>query len=462
MATGYVTHAKENREQFWLVIALYAIAIQLIGGLAAMLFIGMFDPANQLLVNPIGYFARYGLPMSLIGIALFLWLYQAHAADIIKRLKVNEVSRIDEPRFIRVAEEQCIALGIRVPRFGIIETPEPNALAVGEGPSRGLIAVTRGLLDSLDDDELAAVIAHECSHIRNGDTKLLAANHALMRTAVHLQVNNPLRFEDWRQLLLPLFLPPFMLIMLLSGMITMASMGIARMARRGLKLSRDHIADGEAVRVTHRPDALHSALMKIGGKGAFPGSGKFDELLFDGRADGEGATHPAVVDRLTAISTLGRDLMSPGRPRRDTRENVPVEAPRGPVFGRKIDPRSFRAAPPPAEKPIMKPIELTNQELTKLMFSDWKGYKLHVAQCAAYYEWRESDDRNFLGLKPEMRLPVAGLCAVLLALYWPSDGDYAKFAYRFSPAAWSNMFGMGDGGGTFQSANSDTTETVEG
>jgi len=51
-----------------------------------------------------------------------------------------------------------------------------------------LIAVTRGLLDTLDDDELAAVLAHEASHIRHGDTKLLAANHALMRTAVVLQM----------------------------------------------------------------------------------------------------------------------------------------------------------------------------------------------------------------------------------------------------------------------------------
>jgi heat shock protein HtpX len=450
VATGYVTHAKENRQQLWLVLALYALSIQLIGGLVAMLFIGVFDPANQLLVNPIGYFARYGLPMSLVGVAMFIWLYRAHADDIVKKLDIVPTSRIDEPRFVRVAEEQCIALGVRVPRFGIIETPEPNALAVGEGPSRGLIAVTRGLLDELDDDELGAVIAHEASHIRNGDTKVLAANHALMRTAVHLQVNNPLRFEDWRQLLLPLVLPPFMLIMLLSGMITMTSMQIARMARRGLKLSRDHIADGEAVRVTHRPDALHSALMKIGGRGAFAGSSRFDELLFDGRADGEGATHPAVVDRLTAISTLGRDLMTPGRPRRDTRTNVPVQA-RAPLFGRKIDPRQFRAKPP-VEPKIMKPMELTNDELTKLMFNDWKGYKLHIAQCTAWYEWRESDKRNFLGLKPEMRLPVAGMVALLLTLYWPSDGDYARFAYRFSPSAWSNLMGS-DSGGTFCSGS---------
>ena len=207
MATGYITHARENRQQLWLIVALYLLSIEMIGGLAAMIFLIAFDPANTILTNPLGYFARYGVPMALLGGALFFWLYRSQADEIMRKLKIVPASRIDEPRFLRVAEEQCIALGVRLPRFGIIETPEPNALAVGEGPNRGLIAVTRGLLDQLDDDELAAVIAHEASHIRNGDTRVLAANYALMRTAVHLQVNNPLRFEDWRQLILPLVLP---------------------------------------------------------------------------------------------------------------------------------------------------------------------------------------------------------------------------------------------------------------
>lgn len=437
MAPGYVTHAAENRQRLWLIVALFVLAITMIGGVALMLPISLFDPYNTLLTGPIGYFLRYGVLTALLGGGLFWWLYQAHADDLTKRLNVQAVSRLEEPRFVRLAEEQCIALGIRAPRFGVIETPQPNALAVGEGPQRGLIAVTRGLLDMLDDEELSVVLAHEASHIRNGDTKVLAANHALMRTAVLLQVNNPLRFEDWRQLLLPLILPPFLLIMLLSGMITMASMQIARLARRGLKLSRDHIADGEAVRATHRPDALHSALIKIGGKGAFPGSARYDELLFDGRADAEGGTHPAIVDRLTAIAALGKDLMQAGRPRRDTRANT--EARPAPMFGRKINPAAFVPKAPPPEPKLVKPMELTNDELTRLMFKDWKGYKLHIAQCNAWFEWRESDNRNFLGLKPEMRIPVAGMMAFLLVLHFPSDGDFRRFAYKFSPNAYADL-----------------------
>ena len=444
-AIGYVTLVAENRKRLIEVLGLYVLAFEMIGGVAAMIVLMMTDPAHMLLVDPLGYFLRYGIPMAVIAGLLFAYVYRGHAAAVEKQLTVVNPSRLEEPRFVTIAERECIAQGIRLPRFGIIEVPQANALAVGEGPSRGLIAVTRGLLDQLDDEELAVVIANQASHIRHGDTQVLAANYALMRTAVLLQVNNALRFEDWRQVLIPLVFPPMLLIMLLSGMITMASMGIARMARRSIKLSRFHIADAEAVRVTHRPDALYSALVKIGGKGAFTGSQAFDDLLFDGRSDSDGGTHPLVVDRLETIARLGKELMRPGRPRQDSRaaELRPAEV--RPTFGRKLDPENFRpVAPPPAEKP-RKPRTLTQDELLKLLLTDWKTYKEYIAACNSYYEWRESDQRNFLGLKPEMRIPVAAMTAFMLVLYFPGDGDWQKFANRFSPGFFSEVLAPSSG-----------------
>ena len=450
-AIGYVTLVAENRKRLIEVVGLYVLAFEMIGGVAAMIVLMMTDPAHMLLVDPLGYFVRYGIPMAVIAGLLFAYVYRGHAAAVEKQLTVVNPSRLDEPRFVTIAERECIAQGIRLPRFGIIEVPQPNALAVGEGPSRGLIAVTRGLLDQLDDDELAVVIAHQASHIRHGDTQLLAANYALMRTAVLMQVNNVLRFEDWRQLILPLVFPPMLLIMLLSGMITMASMSIARMARRSIKLARFHIADAEAVRMTHRPDALHSALVKIGGKGAFAGSTGFDDLLFDGRADSDGGTHPAVVERLETIARLGKDLMRPGRPRQDSRAAELRPADARPTFGRKLDPENFRPlAPPPAEKP-RKPRTLTQDELLKLLLTDWKTYKEYIAACNNYYEWRESDQRNFLGLKPGMRIPVAAMTAFMLVLYFPGDGDWQKFANRFSPGFFSEV--LAPSSGTFASCS---------
>lgn len=439
---GFVTHVEDSRRAVAWLVAAYVLAFELVGGLAGTIFIQLWDPANTLLVNPIGYFVRYGLPVGAIALAIFLKLYFSHAEAVTKALSVYSPSRISEARFLRIAEEQCVALGIRTPRFGIIEVPQPNALALGEGPDRGMIAVTRGLLDLLDDEELAAVIAHEASHIRNGDTRMLAANHAMMRTAVLLQVNNPLRFEDWRQLIIPLFLPPFMLILLMSGFITMCSMKLAREARRGINLSRDFIADADAVRVTHFPDALTSALRKMADRGAFPQSAAFEDLLFEGRSSGDGGSHPDINERLAAITRLSGEMMGTARVRRDTR--APLQRTAGGFGRRGLATDSTATSPPtpvamPAPAHREKPPAIANEKLLWMWLTDRQGYKAHTGAMTDYYEWRENDDRNIFGIRPELRIPVAMAFAFLLVFHWPNDGDYRTFAYKFSPSYWADI-----------------------
>ncbi len=467
-AAGFVSHVREARRAMaWLVLA-YVVAFQMIGGLALMLVQPLFDPSRILLANPIGYFARYGLPMTLVALALFIWLYGSHSRSVRRALQIADASRVRDARFIRIAQEQCTAQGIRTPSLGIIEVPQPNALAVGDGPSRGLIAVTRGLLDHLDDEELAAVLAHEAAHIRNGDTKVLAANHALMRTAVVLQVNNGFRFEDWRQLLIPLLLPPLLAMMLLSGFITMCSMKLAREARRGINLSRDYIADAAAVRATHFPDALISALHKLGGRGGFANSELYEDILFEGRSAGDGGSHPDVAERIAALHRLAGGMIDVSRVRRDTRDTAPSPNAIAGIgrslagFGRRgLDPAAILARqgvgldvpPPPPPRERVKPPMLKNDEVLKLLLSDFPAWKRYNAMCTDYYEWREGDGRNLFGLKPELRLPVAALVAFMLVIYWPSNGDYRAYAYRFSPTAWADIGELvGANGGRFCSS----------
>lgn len=452
-AQGFVTHVDDARRSLALLVGAYMVAFQCVGGLVAYIFIGIFDPRRTLFADPVGYFARYGLPMAVISLLLFALLYLRHAQTVERVLSVRPASRIDEPRFVRIAEEQCIAQGIRQPRFGVIEVPQPNALAVGEGPERGVIAVTRGLLDHLDDEELAAVLAHEVAHIRNGDTRILAANHALMRTAVHLQVNNPLRFEDWRQVLIPLLFPPLFLIMLMSGFITMNAMSLAREARRGINLSRDFIADAAAVRATHFPDALISALHKLGGRGGFAGCEGYEDILFEGRSAGDGGSHPEVAERIAALHRLAGAMIDLNRVRRDTRDvgigqgGREIARPAGGFGRRGLDTETALARragfidvpPPPPPRVRVKPELIPNDELFKLMINDFAAYKAYNAKITDYYEWRESDQRNFLGLKPELRIPVAAAFTFLAVLYWPSDGNFRTFAYKFSPTAYADI-----------------------
>jgi Zn-dependent protease with chaperone function len=446
---GYVTHAARNRRFTAWLVAAYLAAFQMIGAFASALFIMVFDPRTTLFTNPGGYALRYGLPIALLSLFLFWRMYRGHAKFVTGALGIRLVTRAEEPRFVAIAEEQCTTLGVRLPRFGILEAEEPNALTVGEGPAAGLIAVTRGLLDQLDDDELAAVLAHEASHIRMGDTKILAANHALMRTAILFQTHNPLRIEDWRQLVIPLILPPMLLVMLAGGAATSASMGLARLARRGLKLGRDHIADGEAVRVTHQPEALIDALRKIGGRGAFEGSYAVEGLLFDAPPDRDGGRRSPIADRIAAIASLGGAMMDPGRKRRDTRTARPA-ARAG--FGRKV------VAPPPFARdakgrPLEEPATPTLAMLA-LYVTDRAAFWRWQHACIAWYEWRRDDRRNAIGLTPKMIIPVAAVTMFLLVFHWPADNDLSKLRAAFDPAALIEMSEMMDAGSTFCSGAS--------
>lgn len=442
---GYVTHAAENRRRLTRYIAAYIAAFQLIGAFVLTVPLLMFDPQHTILSNPGGYALRYALPLGLLSALIFWSIYRGHADSVRARVDIRDVTRSDEPRFVAIAEEQCTALGVRFPRFGVIEVDALNALTVGEGPSHGLIAVTRGLLDRLDDDELAAVLAHEASHIRNGDTRVLSANHALMRTAVMLQVNNPLRIEDLRQMLIPLLMPPFLIILLAGNAATMLAMRLAFTARREVKLSRDHIADGEAVRATHFPEALVNALEKIRGQGRFDGSRRIEALLFDGPSDHEGGTHPPIADRIVAISALGGDMMAPGRLRKDTRTPTSFR----PRFG--VRPKQAREQEYPCDeegRPLEEPPTPT-WALQMLRFTDPPAFRRWNEACIAWLEWRASDERNALGLTPKMLIPVVAVTAFLLVFHWPADNDPVKFANTFNPAAIAGEFGRAQTSGTF-------------
>ena len=440
-AKGYTTHAAEARRHVALYLAGYVLGFELIGAFALVVPLLVFDDQHTILTDPLGYALRYALPLAAIAALVFRHIYRGHADAVRRALDIRIVDRSAEPRFVTIAEQQCTALGVRVPSFGVIEIDAPNALTVGEGPARGLIAVTRGLLERLDDDELAAVLAHEASHIRNGDTRMLAANHALMRTAVQLQVNNPLRLEDWRQMLIPLFLPPFLPILLAGSMATMLSMKLAFAARRGIKLSRDHVADGEAVRVTQYPEALIDALNKVGARGQFPGSRRVEALLFDGPSDADGS-HPPVAERLHAIATLGKALMMPGRSRRDTRGEQRVR----PRFGLRdtgataVAPSGAMHFPTDADGRPLKQPPTSTLALQMLWFTDRPAYRRWTEATIAWFEWRANDQRNLLGLTPKMLIPLVSVTAFLFVFHWPTDNDPVKFVQTFNPARVVAMF----------------------
>jgi heat shock protein HtpX len=434
---GFVTHAAANRRKLWWLVASYIIAFELICAVALIVLLALHDPQNTILTNPAGYAVRYVVPVGILAYLLFRLFYVGHLKHVqsrlsVKLLKAEASNSYAEKRFLRIGEQICMTAGVRQPQFGIIDAPEPNALAVGANRDRGLIAVTCGLLRELDDDELATVIAHEAAHIINGDTQIIAANYALMRTAINMQVNNPLRMESWQQLLLVVMLPFFLPLLLGGSAVTMLAMQLSFHARRGISLTRDLIADGEAVRITHFPDALISALRKVAGKGDFNGSENFRLSLFCGNIDAENVTHPSTESRITAVTRLSAGMIDDNRIRRDTRE-LSAAIPAAPVkrFGN-------RAEPDPGPPPQM-PGLLAILARPKI-WVEWHE------QCVDYWQWHERDKRDFMGLTAKSYLPLAATLTFLVIFHWPSNGDFVGAIGIFNPANLVAGFETPDGG----------------
>ena len=105
-----------------------------------------------------------------------LWVifaYQFHQGIIDASTGAEDVTREEEPRLYNLLENLCISRGIPMPKLQIIETDVLNAYASGMHEKQYKIAVTRGLYNALNDQELEAVLGHELTHIRNGDVRLM-------------------------------------------------------------------------------------------------------------------------------------------------------------------------------------------------------------------------------------------------------------------------------------------------
>ena len=114
------------------------------------------------------------LPWVLGGVAIwFAIAYFSNTAMIRHAVRATPLARRDNPRVYNIVENLTMACGMPMPEVNIVDDPQLNAFASGINEKTYTVTVTTGLLDRLDDDELAGVIGHELTHIRNKDTQLL-------------------------------------------------------------------------------------------------------------------------------------------------------------------------------------------------------------------------------------------------------------------------------------------------
>ncbi len=264
------------------------------------------------------------------ALAAILWFAIAYAfqdAMIRRATGAKSVTRQEAPELYNTLENLCVSRGIVMPRLEIIETPALNAYAAGLRDGDYVVAVTRGLLDTLDEPEIEAVLAHELTHIRNRDTQMMVI--AVIFAGVFAYFGDmSIRRWDFPYGWSPRDKPSgegdriggapsrrdhdggggAALAIMLAIAIIVITWGISTLIRFALSRSREYLADAGSVELTKNPDAMISALRKIEKNASFDVMSRMEAFFIENpvrqRVAGFLATHPTMDERIAAIKTF--------------------------------------------------------------------------------------------------------------------------------------------------------------
>ena len=346
---GLYGHVRSNDARSLALFAGFVAAFQLLAMLALVVPLAMYDPEHGPLYGWTGYLLRWVPIVTVIGAIAFAVQMAWHVRTVRRRTDFRFVDDHDEPRLCRIVEPLAIAAGLPTPYVGVIDSPALNAFACGIRQKDAVLVFTRGLIDALDDDELAAVAAHEIVHIVNGDIRLIAATNVCLDTLKLLQPRpSPLRTKRIHaacSLVIFAYLMPMIVVLFLVMMfLRRLAVDGSHLTRLLIASAREFIADAEAVRLTQNPAALVSALRRIDGRSTIPGlAAGQDAMMIDGAHAGPFATHPTIAERVAAITAVTGSMALIAPARRDTR---PAGLSGREGFGRRagLGPEYLRAA----------------------------------------------------------------------------------------------------------------------
>jgi heat shock protein HtpX len=200
------------------------------------------------------------IPWITIGIIIwFIIAWFSHTAIIDSATNSKPLERNENKRVYNLVENLCIASGTSMPKINIIEDDSLNAFASGINPKTYSISLSRGIINKLKDDELEAVIAHELTHIRNRDVRLLIISivfvgifgfitEMLFRSFRLGRIGRGKK-EGWG--------------IIIAMLLALVGYLLASLFRFALSRKREFLADAGSAELTHRPLSLASALRKV-------------------------------------------------------------------------------------------------------------------------------------------------------------------------------------------------------
>lgn len=264
---GIQTQQSRNNLRSLLLLCLFPILVCVLTLMFSYLFVMVSEASKQpdvtLTQLAMSVFVQIA-PYVLGGVLLwFVIAYFANTSIINSATGSQPLSRKENKRVYNLVENLCMSQGMKMPQINIINDDSLNAFASGINERSYTISLSRGIIQKLDDQELEAVIAHELSHIRNHDVRLLIISivfvgifamlaQVAMRSAYYSSIGRKRDDKNGAALLM-------ILILIVAAVGYFFSM----LMRFAISRKREYLADAGSAEMTKNPLALASALRKI-------------------------------------------------------------------------------------------------------------------------------------------------------------------------------------------------------
>ncbi len=296
-----------NKRNSLLLIAVFIAFVAVFGYVIGFAWIG--DPTGAL----------FGLALAfVVGTVSGLATYYGGARMVLATSQAREVTHDEAPVLYNVVGEMALAGGLPMPKVYIIDNTATNAFATGRDPEHASVAVTSGLLEKLDRDELQGVMAHEMSHVGNLDIRYAMLVGVLVGTTVLISdfFLRSLWFGGGRRMSGNRGGGggQIQLIMMLVGILfAILAPIVARLLQLSISRQREYLADATAVKLTRNPKGLADALEKISSdKEVLEAANRATAHLyivnpikkFEKRAKGLFSTHPPIEERVQILRSL--------------------------------------------------------------------------------------------------------------------------------------------------------------
>jgi heat shock protein HtpX len=288
---------------------------------AVIVILGVFGYVigYAIIGTPAGGVGAFALALT-VGILTGVGTYFGGDKLVLAASGAKLVDETSAPQLMNIVQEIALAANLPMPKVYTVDDSAPNAFATGRDPKHASIAVTTGLLEKLDREELQGVIAHELSHVRNFDIRF-SLIVGVMVGAIAILADFFLRFTFWgggrrsndregggngAQAI----------IMVVAIVLAILAPLVSRFIQLAVSRQREYLADASAIELTRNPYGLERALARIGSdQEVLEVANRGTQHMyftnpikkFEARSSGLMSTHPPILDRINRLRALTGD-----------------------------------------------------------------------------------------------------------------------------------------------------------